>query len=75
MPDSLSALYTRRDILKGLLISGVATSVMATPVSSARSFVRVTETNLLRNGSFETDGFGTTISEWTVTTEPPEVSP
>lgn len=68
-------MFTRRDILKGLIISGVATSVMATPVSSARAFVRVTETNLLRNGSFEVDGFGATISEWTVLIEPLEVSP
>lgn len=67
-----ATLYTRRDILKGLIMSGVATSIMVTSVSSARSFVRATETNLLHNGSFETDGFGRTISGWTVSIEPPE---
>lgn len=68
-------MYTRRDVLKGLLMSGVATSLMATPVSGTRSLAVVTEANLLRNGSFERDDFGTTITGWTVTIEPPAVDP
>lgn len=71
MPISAS-LYSRRDILKGLLISGVATSVVATLVSGTRSSARASETNLLRNSSFEMNGFGTAISEWVVTITPPE---
>ena len=68
-------LYSRREILKGLVIFGVTSAVVATPVDAIDSVVQGTERNLLRNGSFEMDPFGSTITGWTVTAEPPETTP
>ncbi len=68
-------LYSRREILKGLVIFGVTSAVAATPVDAIDSVVQGTQQNLLQNGSFEMNPFGSTITGWAVTAEPPETAP
>jgi hypothetical protein len=68
------SLYSRREVLKGLIIFGVATSLSTAPAGAHTPFVQGSERNLLRNGSFEMNGFGRTMTGWTVT-ESPEVNP
>jgi hypothetical protein len=68
------SLCSRREVLKGLIIFGVTSAVIATPVVAIDSVVQGTQQNLLQNGSFEMNGFGRTMTGWTVT-ELPEVDP
>ncbi|MEN9802763.1 MAG: hypothetical protein RLZ37_1888 [Actinomycetota bacterium] len=67
-------LYSRRNVLKGLFVVGVATSISPATVGVHASFLQGSERNLLTNGSFEMNGFGRTMTGWTVT-ELPEVDP
>jgi len=67
-------LYSRRNVLQGLLIVGVATAVCPTSIGAERSLLQGTEQNLLRNGSFEMNVMGSAVTGWTITELQPEVN-
>jgi hypothetical protein len=61
-PESVET--TRRTFLAG---TGVAAALLIAAAAGCAPTPVVPKPNLLTNGSFEVDGFGTAISGWTVT--------
>lgn len=63
---SLEMMFTRREMIVGLLVGG-ATMAVATGIGGSERVTAGTgERDLVRNGSFEFDDQGAAITGWTI---------
>lgn len=58
--------YTRREVLTRLVFGGLVASLAATQTNGTRLLAEEPSANLLTNGSFEQNGFGRTMTGWTI---------
>lgn len=59
-------MFTRRDVLKGLVLGGFVASLVTSESSAAGLVAGLPTENLLTNGSFEMNGFGRSMTGWSI---------